>query len=235
MRTSVRSAVVALAVLAVAGIPAAAHGKKPKLYTVSLSGSTSTQITETLDGPESPPYGCTGSSTETNRFAGSATITPKPAAAPVASYGRLTFNAKLNSLAASPTHDVSGNWASDPNAFTPADPATCTFRPEHSTGTCKFAREATARSGAPFALLPKGAVYELYYNRNGGIVSCNPDPIGGEIFGDFVVTKLRVAAVKALGVGKSASASSTATFPERGPKRTGGETDRYTLKVKRVR
>jgi hypothetical protein len=235
MRTPVRIAFAVVAILVVAGIPASAQGKKPKLYTVSLSGSTSTQVTETREG-DFPPSCCAGSSTETNKFSGSAKISPKPSAAPVASYGRLRFNVKLKSLSAAASHDVTGSWAVDPNAFEPADPATCTFKPQHSTGTCKFTREATRRSGAPFALLPHGKVYELYFNSNAGIVSCNPDPLGGRIFGEFVDTKLKVSSVKGLGVGRSASASGSVTTPAKGGSgTTGGETDKYRLTVKRVR
>ena len=227
-------ALLALALLALAAavpVPAAAAAK-PKLFSVSLSGTTRTELTEVrqLD----PPGGCTGSANETNHFLGSASLVAKPRGVPFASYGRLKFNVVLKSLRAEATHETAGSYAVDPNEPFPPPPGTCTFTPEKKTARCTFTRDATARAGAEFALLPHGRIYELYFNRTAGIVNCEPDDLSGKIFGEFVQTKLRVRAVKALGVGGSASASATSVIPARSPV-TGGETTRYTLKVKRVR
>ena len=220
-----------LALAAVAPVPSAAAAK-PKLYSVSLSGATRTELTQVR--PLDPPGGCTGSANETNHFLGSATLVAKPRGVPFASYGRLKFNVVLKSLSAQATHETAGSYAVDPNEPFPPPPGTCTFTPEKTTARCTFTRDATARAGAEFALLPHGRIYELYFNRTAGIVNCEPDDLSGKIFGEFVQTKLRVSAVKGLGVGGSVSKSTTSVIPARSPV-TGGETTRYTLKVKRVR
>ena len=229
MRT--RSALALLALAAVAPVPSAAAAK-PKLYSVSLSGTTRTELTQVR--PLDPPAGCTGSANETNHFLGSASLVAKPRGVPFASYGRLKFNVVLKSLRAEATHETSGSYEVDPNEPFPPPPGTCTFTPEKKTARCTFTRDATARAGAEFALLPHGKIYELYFNRTAGIVNCEPDDLSGKIFGEFVQTKLRVSTVKGLGVGGSVSKSTTSEIPARSPV-TGGETTRYTLKVKRVR
>jgi hypothetical protein len=232
MRNSSGVALVALTALASIAVPGAASAR-PKLYSVSLSGTTRTELTQVR--PLDPPAGCTGSAKETNHFLGSATLVAKPKGVPFASYGRLKFNVVLKSLSAEATHETSGSYAVDPNEPFPPPPGTCTFTPEKKTARCTFTRDATARAGAEFALLPHGKTYELYFNRTAGIVNCEPDDLSGKIFGEFVQTKLRVSAVKGLGVGGSVSTSATSVIPARGSSTTGGETDRYRLKVKRVR
>jgi hypothetical protein len=230
-----RSAItlVALAAIALGAVlPMTANAKLPKLYSVSLSGTTRTELTETR--PLDPPPSCIGSATETNRFAGSASLVAKPRGVPVASYGRLKFNVVLKSLAATASKETQGSFAPDPNAFEPPAPGACNFTPEKKTARCTFSREATARTGAEFALLPHSGKYDLYYNRNAGIVSCEPDDLNGKIFGSFILTKLRVSAVKGLGVGRSVSTSGTFVDAARSPT-TGGENTKYALKVKRVR
>jgi hypothetical protein len=232
---STRSALALLALAAAVPVPAAAAAK-PKLYSVSLGGTTRTELTQVR--PLDPPGGCTGSANETNHFLGSATLVPKPRGVPFDTFGpvrRLKFNVVLRSLHAEATHETAGSYAVDPNEPFPPPPGTCTFTPEKRTARCTFPRDATARQGAEFALLPHGRIYELYYNRSAGIVNCEPDDLSGKIFGEFVQTKLRVSAVKALGVGRSVSTSATSVFPARESSTTGGETDKYTLKVKRVR
>jgi hypothetical protein len=224
--------VLVLGVAAAVPVPSAAAAT-PKLYSVSLSGTTRTELTQVL--PLDPPAGCTGSANERNHFLGSATLVAKPRGVPFASYGRLKFNVVLRSLHAEATHETAGSYAVDPNEPFPPPPGTCTFTPEKRTARCTFPRDATARKGAEFALLPHGRIYELYYNRSAGIVNCEPDDLFGKIFGEFVQTKLRVRAVKALGIGRSVSTSATSVFPTRVSSTTGGETDKYTLKVKRVR
>ena len=219
----------ALFVLAAIPVPSAAAAT-PKLYSVSLSGTTRTELTETR--PLDPPGGCTGSATETHRFVGSATLVAKPRGVPVASYGRLKFKVGLTSLSAAASRETQGSWAVDPNGF--PDPGACNFTPEKRTARCTFAREATAQSGAEFALLPHSGKFDLYYNRSAGIVNCDPDDLSGRIFGSFILVNLRVRAVKALGVGRSVSTSATFVDPARSPT-NGGETTKYRLKVKRVR
>jgi hypothetical protein len=228
---SPRSALALLTLAAAVPVPSAAAAT-PKLYSVSLSGTTRTELTQVR--PLDPPGGCTGSANETDHFLGSATLVAKPKGVPFASYGRLKFNVVLRSLRAEATHATAGSYAVDPNEPFPPPPGTCTFTPENKTARCTFTRDATARAGAEFALLPHGKIYELYFNRTAGIVNCEPDDLSGKIFGEFVQTKLRVSAVKGLGVGGSVSKSATSVIPARSPV-TGGETDRYTLKVKRVR
>jgi hypothetical protein len=230
-----RSATSLVALIALASIvlvPAAADArKKPKLYSVSLSGSTRTDVSDTSF--VSGDSGCLGEPTETKHFVGGGTMVPKPKGVPFASYGRLVFNAKLKSLSATATDTVQGTFTPDPNAFGTPD---CRL-PPNQTGKCTFAKEATARKGAEFALLPNKGKFELYYNRTAGIVDCTPHDVfdNAKIFAGFVQTPLRASTVKGLGVGGSASASGKATFPNKGGSRsTGGETDTYKLKVKRV-
>jgi hypothetical protein len=224
-----RSALALFVLAAAIPVPSAAAAT-PKLYSVSLSGTTRTELTETR--PLDPPGGCTGSATETNRFVGSATLVAKPRGVPFASYGRLKFKVGLTSLSAAASRETQGSWAVDPNGF--PDPGACNFTPEKRTARCTFAREATARSGAEFALLPHSGKFDLYYNRSAGIVNCDPDDLNGRIFGSFILVNLRVRAVKALGVGRSVSTSATFVDAAKSPT-TGGETTKYRLKVKRVR
>jgi hypothetical protein len=228
MRTRILIAPTALAVLTAAALPAGAQARGPKLYSVSLSGSTRTELTSTREAD--PPSGCQGTGTETNRFVGGASLSPKPTAAPVASYGRLRFNSRLSALTASASQEITGNYTVDPFG-----PGSCNFTPSRRAATCTFSSQARGRAGAKFALLPHGRFYDLYYNSNTKIVTCTPDDLFGEIFGETVLTKLRVSAVRGLGVGRSVSASGTATAKPNSSSTTGGETTRYTLRVRRVR
>lgn len=235
MRNRSGVALVALTVLAAAvAVPAAANAKKPKLYSVSLSGSTRTELTQVETLPT--PLGCTGTGTETRHFLGSATLVAKPKGVPFASYGRLQFKVVLKSLSAALTDETQGSYTVDQSQPFPVDPSRCAFTPEKKTSHCTFSSDATRKSGAEFAVLPKGGKFEFYFNRNGGIVSCDPDALGADILGGEILTKVRSSAVKRLGLGRSVSASATSVIPPNGGgSTTGGETTRYKLKVKRVR
>jgi hypothetical protein len=173
---------------------------------------------------------------ETFRFAASAGLAPKPSAVPAGSYGRLFFRARLTSPTAASSTETSGGTFPPETFRPPADPSVCTVAPETKSGRCDFVPEALRNSGAEFALLPNKGRYELYYNRNAGILSCEDD------FADTLLcvcapklTNLRVNAVKRLAKGRSATASGTATTPPRNESFTGGETLSYTLKVTRAR
>jgi hypothetical protein len=180
-----------------------------------------------------PPPGCTGDSTETHRFVASAGLAAKPGARPIASYGRLRFRVLLTSPTATSTTETAGSW--EPDAlFPPDDPSVCTFKPETKTGPCRFAPDATRASGAEFALLPMKGTYELYYNRNAAMVSCEDEAVDASLL-SLVATKLRVSAVKRLGRGRSASVSGSVVTPPLNPSASGGETLHYTLRVERVR
>ena len=153
-------------------------------------------------------------------------------------YGRLKFRARLTApIAAATAETPGGSFPSDP-AVPPADPSVCTVAPATRSWACSFAAEATRSSGGEFALLPNGGRYELYYNVSAGLLSCDEEfPLGVALL-DVVapkLTNLRVSAVKRLGKGSSVSASGTVVTPPLDPQATGGETLRYTLKVKRVR
>lgn len=215
----------------------AAHAAKPRLFTVSLSGEVRNEATRVRDDAVYAPSGCVGTMSETHRFVASAGITPRPSAAPVASYGRLRFRARLTSPAASATTETSGSFTPDPD-FPPADPSACDVASGTKSWPCGFSAEATRSSGGEFALLPNRGKYELYYNRNPAIVSCDDEfPLGMSLLdaAEPQQTKLRASAVKRLAKGRSVSVSGTAMTPPLDPRATGGETLRYVLKVKRVR
>jgi hypothetical protein len=215
-----------------------AGAKTTKLYTVSLSGSVHTELSEVTVSPSSAtPYGCTGSTTETRKFAASMRMTTKPKPVSFASYGRLQFNVVLSSRTATASTETTGGYAVDPNVyFRDPNPNRCAYTPPPKTDAkCKFASEATSKQGAPFALLPLHGKFEFYLDRNNvQIVRCDPDPLYGGLLSGETLTKIRSSAVKALGTGRSVSSSETVTTPAVAPV-TGGETVTYTLKIKRVR
>jgi hypothetical protein len=230
--------VLSLVVIAAAAASApAAWAAKPKLYGVSLSGDVRSEATRVRDDAVYGPEGCLGTMSETHQFVASAGLTPKPSGVPVASYGRLRFRARLTSPTVSATTETAGSFSPDPY-YPPDDPSVCSVAPGTKTWPCSFSAAATRSSGAEFALLPNKGKYELYYNRSDGIVSCDDEfPLGWSLLdaAQPQLTKLRVRAVKRLRTGKSLSVSGTATSPPVSPDATGGETLRYTLKVRRVR
>jgi hypothetical protein len=207
----------------------------PKLYHVSLSGDVRNDVTTVREAAVTPPEGCVGSMTETSHFAASAVLAPKGGAAPAASHGRLRFRALLTAPSAASTTETAGTFTADPD-FPPDDPLACGVAPSRIDLPCRFAREATGRSGAQFVLLPNHGRYELYYNRNRPVVSCN-DPLRESLLdvGHPKLTTLRVSVVKRLRRGTSASVSGTATTAPQLTDATGGETLHYTLKVARIR
>jgi hypothetical protein len=158
-----------------------------------------------------------GSMSETHRFVASTALAPEASAAPIASYGRLRFRARLRSSSAESSTETAGSFAPDPN-FPPADPAVCAVAPSRKSWPCRFSPQATRRSGADFVLLPNKSRYELYYNRSPALVSCEDD------IGESLLAR-----------GKSVTVSGTVVTSPLDPNATGGETLRYTLKVKRVR
>jgi hypothetical protein len=234
MNTQAVIRVTLLAVAVSAATAPAAWAAKPKLYTVSLSGDVRNESTLVRETPTAPD-GCTGTTTETHRFVASAGLTPKPSRIPVASYGRLRFRAALTSPTVASTTETVRSFVPDPS-FPPDDPSVCAVPTETTSRPCTFSSQATSAAGADFALLPNAGRYELYYNRNDGILSCDDD-IGERLLdvGAPKLTNLRVRAVKRLAKGRTASASATVTTPPLISSATGGETLRYALKVKRVR
>ena len=234
MSTRVGVPLSVIAVLVAVCVPAA-QAAKPKLYGVSFKGSVSNERRAVFSDSVQPPYGCVGSMSETRHFAASAGILPKRGSAPVASYGRLIFRARLTSFTASSTSETSGSFSPDPD-FPPPDPSVCAVAPERKSYPCHFRSEATRRSGGEFALLPNKGKYELYYNRSAGILLCEDDYFYDSLLdtSPTMLTKLRVRAVKHLGRGRSVSASGTISSPAVSGE-TGGETLIYALKVKRVR
>jgi hypothetical protein len=229
---------ISLAVVAVAATAApSADAAKSKLYSVSLSGDVRHEASLVRADAVYAPEGCQGTQSETHRFAASTGLAPKPRPVPVASYGRLRFRAALSSPSISATTETTGSFTVDPN-FPPADPSVCSAQPGLKSWSCSFSGEATRPSGAEIALLPNKGKYEIYYNRNTPLVSCDDEfTLGYGLLGVGVPasTKLRVSAVKKLRKGKSVSASGTTVSPPADSRATGGETLNYTLKVKRVR
>jgi hypothetical protein len=226
----------ALAVIGVSLVVApAASAAKPKLYSVSLTATVRSDLTSTRDLP--PPGGCVGSATETQHFTASGSLSPKPSPAPVASYGRLKFKAKLSSQTASYTFDTTGGYSVDPADPFPPDPSVCEFTPEHKTRACTFLRRATSRTGGEYAMLPNRGRYQLYYNKPEGVVECEDDDLGARtLLGtESPPTKLRVRAVKRLRKGKRVTVLGTLTTPPFITDVRGGETLDYKLTVKRVR
>ena len=226
-----------LAVVAAAAICApAASAAKPKLYSVSLTGDVRNEATTTEEN-DFPPDGCTGTTLQTHRFLVSAGLAAKPAAAPVASYGRLRFRAHLTSLSIAASTETTGSFTPDPDN-PPADPSVCSVPPTESW-PCRATAEATKRSGAELALLPNKGKYELYYNRTAGVVTCDDDslplPVTLLDVGQTKLTKLRVGRVRRLAKGKSVAVSGTLVVAPLDPDSTGGETLNYRLTVKRVR
>jgi hypothetical protein len=237
-RSRTRSrAIAALTGLAVAlVVPAGAGAQaKAKLYSVSLSGSDRTELIHAIT--TSAPYGCTGSSTETQRFTASMRMNAKPKPIPFASYGRLEFNVVLTSLSAVATTETTGSYANDPNAFN--HPNSCVFTPPpKKVARCTFAKDATRKQGAELALYPIHGKFEFYLNRtNLAIVHCEPDPSPDFTYGTLLAgefpTKLSSGKAHALGNGRSESDSGTISTKD--PAATGGETVKYALTVKRVR
>ena len=224
-------------VVAAAVAASSAQAAKPKLYSVSLSGDIRNEASLVRADAVYAPEGCQGTLSETHRFSASTGLAPKPRPAPLASYGRLKFRATLTSPSISATTETSGSFTVDPD-FPPADPSVCSAVPGPKSWSCGFSGEATRPSGAEIALLPNKGKYEIYYNRNTPLVSCDDEfPLGVSLMGvaEPALTKLRVSAVKKLRKGKSVSASGTTASPPLDPGATGGENLNYTLKVKRVR
>lgn len=195
------------------------------------------EITTDRQDAVEPPSGCIGSMSERRHFEASADLSPKPKAAPVASYSRLVFRALIKSPRAASTSETSGGFSPDPD-FPPPDPGDCAVQPGNKSFPCHFLHEATRKSGGEFALLPNNGKYEIYYNRSAGMLSCDEEDFFSESPLDSsptALTKLRVRAVKGLGRGRAVSVSGTITTPPRDPSAAGGETLHYKLKVKRVR
>jgi hypothetical protein len=234
MSSRIGLSLVVIAAAAAVGAPAA-WAAKPKLYNVSLSGEVRNEVTRVREDAVDPPPGCRGSMSETHRFVASAGLAPKPSGVPVASYGRLRFRARLTSPTARSTTETEGSFEPDPSS-PPDDPSACAVAPGTTDRPCRFAAAATRASGAEFALLPNAGRYELYYNRYPSIVSCD-DELGESLLdvSGPKLTNLRVSAVNRLARGRSVSVGGTATTPPRDTRATGGETLRYTLRVKRVR
>ena len=199
MASRIGTTVVGIVTVAAVCAPAA-WPAKPKLYSVALKGNVRSEASRTTDGVPRPPDGCIGTMSETHRFAASAGLTPKPSGAPVASYGRLRFRARLISPTVAATTTSAGSFEPDPN-YPPADPSACSVTPGTKSWPCSFAAEATRGSGAEFALLPNKGKYELYYNRSAGLVSCDDEfPLGWSLLeaAQPQLTNLRVSAVKRL-------------------------------------
>jgi hypothetical protein len=236
-RMSSRIGISLIGIAATLACVPAAQAAKPKLYSVSLSGEVRSEASRVRDDAVYGPPGCLGTMSETHRFIASAGLAPKPSGAPVASYGRLRFRARLTTPTVAATTQTAGSFSPDPYS-PPDDPSGCPVAPGTKSWPCSFSAEATRSAGAEFALLPNQGKYELYYNRSGGIVSCDDEfPLGWSLLdaAQPQLTKLRVRAVKRLAKGKSVSVSGTAASPPLDPGAMGGETLRYTLKVKRVR
>ena len=157
----------ALAVIGLTLFAPAAFAAKPKLYSVSLTGSVKSDLTSTRDLP--PPGGCVGSASETQHFTASGSLSPRPGAAPVASYSRLIFKARLGSPAASYTVDTSGGYSVDPSDPFPPDPSVCSFTPEHKTLELQapLRRHAQVRRRVR-AAAEQGEVPALLQPRRGG-------------------------------------------------------------------
>jgi hypothetical protein len=235
MSTRIGVSLSVVAVLVAACVPPAAQAAKPKLYSVSLTGSVHNERTAVFNDAVQAPYGCVGSMSETRHFAASANIRPKGGAAPVASYGRLIFRARLKAFTASSTSETSGSFSPDPD-FPPPDPSDCAVAPERKSYPCHFRSEATRRSGGEFALFPEKGRYQLYYNRSAGILLCDDNYFYDSLLDTSpeMLTKLHVRAVRGLRRHRSVSASGTiSSAPVSGE--TGGETLHYALKVTRVR
>jgi hypothetical protein len=146
------AAIVALATVAALAVPVVAAAKpKAKLWTVSLSGSASTDASATVPYGDSStpqlPAGCIAHNTTTYRLHASARITPRPAPtdlSPAAGIDDLYVTVVLSSLNASASDEVGGSWAVDPNyspgGFTPqpVDPSVCVFKPFTLTQPCTF-------------------------------------------------------------------------------------------------
>ena len=234
MRTLRRTALAIIGVSLV--VTPAAWAAKPKLYHVSLTGSVRSDLTFTRDLP--PPGGCVGSASEKQHFTASGSLSPRRGVAPIASYSRLIFKARLGSPAASYTDDTTGSYSVDPSDPFPSDPSVCSFTPEHKTLDCRFMSAATRASGGEYALFPNKGKYQLYYNRSEGVIDCGDnDEVGARtLLGtESPATKLPVKAVKRLGRGKHVTVSGSVTTPPFIDNVTGGETLDYKLTVKRVR
>ena len=147
------AAVIALTTAGAIAVPVVAAAKpKAKLWTVSLSGSASTDATATVPyGDHSTPQlpaGCIANNTTTYRLHASARITPRPAPtdlSPGAGIDNLSVTVLLSSLNASASDAVDGSWAVDPNysppgAFAPqpVDPSVCVFKPFTVAQPCTF-------------------------------------------------------------------------------------------------
>lgn len=234
-RTTVLCALACVGMVVAVNAPAASAAK-PKLYSVSLSGEARNEATRVDDGV--PPDGCLGTTSNTNRFVASAGLAPKANRAPMASHGRLRFPARLTSPSVVAGTETTGSFSPDPE-YPPNDPSVCSAASRSRNWPCRPSPRATGRAGAEFALLPNKGRYELYYNHTDGIFPCDDYDLPLRVtlldVAQTKLTKLRVRAVKRLAKGRSVSTSGTIVAAPLDPGATGGETLRYSLRVKRVR
>ena len=157
----------ALAVIGLTLFAPAAFAAKPKLYSVSLTGSVRSDLTSTRDLP--PPGGCVGSASETQHFTASGSLSPRPGAAPVASYSRLIFKARLGSPAASYTRRHVRWLQRRPERAVPARPERLLIHPRAQDAQL----QAPLRRHAPVrrrvrAAAEQGEVPALLQPRRGG-------------------------------------------------------------------
>ncbi len=243
---------------AAAAAPAAVashHTPPGPLYRVALSGADRIEWTVKQEGLEEggPPLGCIGSSSETLRFAASASLGAKPLTGAVSYYGRnfprLFTRATFGSLAAGGSIQTAGSFASDPSEPFAPSPAECVYVPKRTEAKCAFVNRGELEAGALFQLSPNLGVRPTVPLQRGNplylyagtpvSVTCDQPAIEGELFreADGVETKLRVGAVLSLRKGRSLSDSGSASFPYIGfdGKSDGTETIDYRVRVARVR
>jgi hypothetical protein len=216
-----------LALLGTCALPASADAGRSPLYTVSLSGTMRTELTRAF--PLTPPDGCQGDGQRTQRFLASARIVPRPRPAALGfGTARINFSARLASRSVSAEEATSGSFTPVPGGDG------CTFTPQRTPATCGFATSATDANGVRFSLDVFFATFVLR-QRQAGVVRCRPNPLDGDLFLNRERTTLSVRRVTRLGLGRSITASGTATERSLGVRVTGGQRSSYRITVRRVR
>ena len=215
----------ALALLA----PVAADAKKPKLYTISLTGDARKDVTDSFG--RQPPQDCEGEGTVTENGFVSATFVPK------LHKERLNFKdggftaafknqkAELTSTTTADWHPVSNHPEAD-----------CSVPPPFTETCDQLTQESGNRSGAEFKLTASGGKIGFYRSFGAFFDPCSADSLGGSFLAVSTLgvrgfTNLKTSKVKSLKKGKSATAKGPIVI-ETGQDDPSGPQVKTTLNIK---
>jgi hypothetical protein len=249
MRLTRRTAFLA-ALLATLAATSPAMGATKKLYTVSMSGRDTADVTRSWVVPPNSER-CTGEIRDTRHLTSSFGVSPVRwhPVTPNRKFGWLSFKARITSPHYTARRDTSGDWGIDlgePDQGQPEppprEPGECEFTHENRDLKCHWWKYANSRRGWLFTLVPVDGRYNVIVDLDfNSILECERHENLQLIQTGPPRTKLTEAAVKRLRAGKHVRVSGTVeiSYDSVGDTTSGydrgHERFRYTLTVTRVR